>query len=467
MRSHSELPFTILRPSIVVGDRNNGWTSAFNVLYWPLRAFAARPVHGGAGDPVGAGRRRLGRLRRRRRSTRCASPSRGIGATYHLTAGARRLARSPRSPAWPAATSAGRCPQVLPPAEFAALTLGAAERSALDAGSEYFPYFSMDGVFDDARHPRAAGAATGSPPRRCATTWTGCWTSPRAAAGASARSPASTRSPTTRTAARPRRSAPHLGALHRCARGSPAAVAAPGDHAILGHRHARRHRALSPRGPRCARHRRRWPARSACAPTTWSGRTAWRATIHRSNAVAPHVRRRWRVYLAPEQALRLGLMHAHAASYARGPRPPPGPVSASLSAVPAGSRRPRHRGARAVRRGALAVRAGRDRRRLLRPAVRGGLPAGADAPRAHLPLRLGRPPRAGGRGARHGHRAVRGRLRDRRVGADRRAGAARGPGRRGRRRSQRPGARRVRARSSPSRRGWCARRWPRPTAPSA
>src|ERR1700742_2618641 len=40
IRSDEALPYTILRPSIVVGDRNNGWTSAFNVLYWPLRAFA-------------------------------------------------------------------------------------------------------------------------------------------------------------------------------------------------------------------------------------------------------------------------------------------------------------------------------------------------------------------------------------------------------------------------------------------
>ena len=34
------LPVTVLRPSIVVGDQRSGWTSAFNVLYWPLRAFA-------------------------------------------------------------------------------------------------------------------------------------------------------------------------------------------------------------------------------------------------------------------------------------------------------------------------------------------------------------------------------------------------------------------------------------------
>jgi thioester reductase-like protein len=36
----SELPVVIARPSIVVGDRYSGWTPAFNVIYWPLRAFA-------------------------------------------------------------------------------------------------------------------------------------------------------------------------------------------------------------------------------------------------------------------------------------------------------------------------------------------------------------------------------------------------------------------------------------------
>jgi thioester reductase-like protein len=36
----SDLPLVIARPSIVVGDRYSGWTPAFNVIYWPLRAFA-------------------------------------------------------------------------------------------------------------------------------------------------------------------------------------------------------------------------------------------------------------------------------------------------------------------------------------------------------------------------------------------------------------------------------------------
>jgi thioester reductase-like protein len=35
---------TIVRPSIIVGDSRTGWTSAFNVIYVPLRAFAARKL---------------------------------------------------------------------------------------------------------------------------------------------------------------------------------------------------------------------------------------------------------------------------------------------------------------------------------------------------------------------------------------------------------------------------------------
>jgi thioester reductase-like protein len=36
----SDVPAAIVRPSIVVGDSITGWTSAFNVIYWPLQAFA-------------------------------------------------------------------------------------------------------------------------------------------------------------------------------------------------------------------------------------------------------------------------------------------------------------------------------------------------------------------------------------------------------------------------------------------
>jgi thioester reductase-like protein len=147
VRSHADLPFTILRPSIVVGDRNSGWTSAFNVLYWPLRALArgmfpaipaseTAPVDVVSVDYVADAIHSL-----------CESPG-GLGETYHLTAG-------------PQASTMGEIvrfasgyfrrptPRFLPPAEFAAVHHGVA-RSALEGGQVYFPYFSVTTTFDDA-----------------------------------------------------------------------------------------------------------------------------------------------------------------------------------------------------------------------------------------------------------------------------------------------------------------------------
>jgi thioester reductase-like protein len=41
VRAHMQLlPIQVFRPSIVVGEEDTGWTPAFNVIYWPLRAFA-------------------------------------------------------------------------------------------------------------------------------------------------------------------------------------------------------------------------------------------------------------------------------------------------------------------------------------------------------------------------------------------------------------------------------------------
>ena len=60
----------IARPSIVMGESDTGWTPAFNVLYWPLRAFARGLFAAGAGRAGRARRRRAGRLRRRRHRAR-------------------------------------------------------------------------------------------------------------------------------------------------------------------------------------------------------------------------------------------------------------------------------------------------------------------------------------------------------------------------------------------------------------
>jgi long-chain acyl-CoA synthetase len=146
VRAQPGLPSTILRPSIIVGDRRSGWTSAFNVLYWPLRAFsrglftavpavASAPVDVVSVDYVADAIHAL-----------CEADG-GIGQTYHLTAGAdastiaeiaQLASRYFRKPP----------PEVLSPAEFANIELGAAENSALDASREYFPYFAIGTTFD-------------------------------------------------------------------------------------------------------------------------------------------------------------------------------------------------------------------------------------------------------------------------------------------------------------------------------
>lgn len=47
----SGLPAAILRPSVIVGDSVTGWTPAFNVIYWPLQAFARGLFPTVPGDP--------------------------------------------------------------------------------------------------------------------------------------------------------------------------------------------------------------------------------------------------------------------------------------------------------------------------------------------------------------------------------------------------------------------------------
>ncbi|MBV8219234.1 MAG: SDR family oxidoreductase [Solirubrobacterales bacterium] len=147
VRSTRDLPFTVLRPSIVVGDRQSGWTSAFNVLYWPLRALArglfpavpaipSAPVDVVSIDYVADGIYEL-----------CESDG-GIRETYHLTAGAEAS-----TIAEIAELASGYFQQPLPrllsPAEFLSADHGVA-RPMLEEGARYFPYFSVQTTFDDA-----------------------------------------------------------------------------------------------------------------------------------------------------------------------------------------------------------------------------------------------------------------------------------------------------------------------------
>jgi thioester reductase-like protein len=48
-----ELAGVVVRPSVVVGERDSGWTSAFNVIYPPLRAFSSGCIDVVPGRPEG------------------------------------------------------------------------------------------------------------------------------------------------------------------------------------------------------------------------------------------------------------------------------------------------------------------------------------------------------------------------------------------------------------------------------
>jgi long-chain acyl-CoA synthetase len=150
------LPLRVLRPSIIVGDRASGWTASFNVLYWPVRAFArsgyvalpARrdaPVDAVSVDYVADAVFALD-----------AAPGPDV-ETYHLTAGAatstvgevvelsaRRFGRRP--------------PYLLGPALYRRLVhpllvwrAGSERRRLLRRTETYFPYFSVAATYDDSR----------------------------------------------------------------------------------------------------------------------------------------------------------------------------------------------------------------------------------------------------------------------------------------------------------------------------
>jgi thioester reductase-like protein len=46
VRAHAErMPIQVFRPSIIVGDSTTGWTTSFNVIYSPLRAFQSQRIY--------------------------------------------------------------------------------------------------------------------------------------------------------------------------------------------------------------------------------------------------------------------------------------------------------------------------------------------------------------------------------------------------------------------------------------
>jgi len=163
VRANGEgVPWIILRPSIVVGDRHTGWTASFNVMYWPLRmlstgmfkvvpAMPESPVDIVSIDYVADAIHEL-----------CEDPS-SVAQTFHLTAGAdvttfgEILSMAARYLDKPE-------PTPIPPEQFVPENADVPE-FAIEASRIYFPYFTISTIFDNARtRTRLRQAGIGASP---------------------------------------------------------------------------------------------------------------------------------------------------------------------------------------------------------------------------------------------------------------------------------------------------------------
>jgi thioester reductase-like protein len=168
-RAHAWLPITVLRPSIIVGERDSGWTTSFNVLYWPLRAFSrgaylALPARRDAPVdvvPVDYVADAIFALSQAREAE---------GATFHLTAGAHASSVG-ELVELATARFARPAPRLIEPSLYRRVvhpllvhaTRDERYRRALTRSEAFFPYFAMAVTYDD-RRSRVALRGTGIRP---------------------------------------------------------------------------------------------------------------------------------------------------------------------------------------------------------------------------------------------------------------------------------------------------------------
>ena len=149
------LPLVVVRPSIVVGESDSGWTPAFNVLYWPLRAFSRGLIEelparaDGRVDvvPVDYVADAIVHLLRDRPD---------VVGTVHVTASDSAVTVDELVDL--ACTALDRDRPRLAPLTGSEL----ADRSPQAA--QYLPYFDIDVAFDDARAQKVLHAAGIAPP---------------------------------------------------------------------------------------------------------------------------------------------------------------------------------------------------------------------------------------------------------------------------------------------------------------
>lgn len=162
VREHgNRLPIQIFRPSIVVGHQLSGWTASFNVIYAPLRAYAAgalRAVPGRRAAPVDIVPVSYVA------SAILALAGAGPGRTFPLVAG-------PEAPTvgelidLAAEHLDGPPVHLLPPRLYERAIhpllmrrAGPAERRWLERGRVFFPYFAAEARFDAGSARRHAAA---------------------------------------------------------------------------------------------------------------------------------------------------------------------------------------------------------------------------------------------------------------------------------------------------------------------
>lgn len=146
----SDLEPVIARPSIVMGESDSGWTPAFNVLYWPIRAFSrgmfqevpARPEALVDVVPVDYVADALVHL--------LETSSSGV---VNLVSGGEACSVDELVGMTSAAFGREKPPVVAPG------STGTGSAAADEHAQVYFPYFDMDMVFDDSRARALLGPA--------------------------------------------------------------------------------------------------------------------------------------------------------------------------------------------------------------------------------------------------------------------------------------------------------------------
>jgi long-chain acyl-CoA synthetase len=147
----SDLSPVIARPSIVMGESTSGWTPAFNVLYWPIRAFSrglfetvpARPEARVDVVPVDYIADALVHL----------LEDESASGVFNLVSGDDACTVDELVGMTASAFGKER-PPVVPPG-----STGTGSAHADDQAQVYFPYFDMDMVFDDSRARAQFGSA--------------------------------------------------------------------------------------------------------------------------------------------------------------------------------------------------------------------------------------------------------------------------------------------------------------------